>query len=73
MEVNKQEEIEKFNNWIMEMDDKLEPLLAYAEDKGYNLDYSLDSLAIFEEFIKLETSILIITILSLVRDISKQW
>ena len=54
MKVNKQEEIEKFNNWIMEMDDRLEPLLGYAEDKGYSLDYSLDSLAIFEEFVKSE-------------------
>ncbi|MET4141981.1 hypothetical protein [Pedobacter sp. UYP1] len=54
MKVNKEEELEKFEIWLFEMDDRLEPLLDYAEKKGYSLDYSLDSLAIFEKFVESE-------------------
>lgn len=33
------------------MDDRLEPLVDYADKKGYLLDYTLESLSRFEEFV----------------------
>jgi len=54
MKLNKNEEIEKFELWLFEMDNRLEPLVDYAENKGYSLDYSLESLLDFETFILVE-------------------
>lgn len=54
MKFNKEEELEKFELWLFEMDDRLEPLSEYAEKQGYPLDYSLDSLEVFEEFVESE-------------------
>jgi hypothetical protein len=43
-------EREKFEYWLFEMDDVLEPLVAAAASAGYRLDYSLDSLDELEKY-----------------------
>jgi len=54
MKYNVENELEKFEHWLFEMDDRLEPLIEYAESKGFILDYSLESLNDFEIFISNE-------------------
>lgn len=44
-------EREKFEQYLLEMDDVLEEFVAYARDSGVGLDYSLDSLAKLEGMI----------------------
>lgn len=45
-----QEEIDKFEMFIFEMDDVLEEFVEEAEVAGYKLDYSLDSLDTLERY-----------------------
>lgn len=54
MKSNKDTETKKFEQWLFEMDDRLEPLVDYADKKGYLLDYTLESLSRFEEFVAAE-------------------
>ena len=43
---------EEFEVWLATMGDNPDQLIAYAKDKGYQLDYTLDSLDTFKEFVK---------------------
>jgi len=45
------EELEKFQYFLFEMDDVLEPFVATARKGGFQLDYSIDSLLSLEEFL----------------------
>lgn len=45
-----QEELDKFELFLFEMDDVLEPFVEAADSAGYKLDYSLDSLAELERY-----------------------
>lgn len=45
---------EEFEVWLATMGDRPDQLIAYAKDKGYQLDYTLDSLDTFKEFVKSE-------------------
>jgi hypothetical protein len=49
------EELNKFQQFLFEMDDVLEPFLAEANAAGYELDYSLNSLCILEEYLLSKT------------------
>lgn len=44
-------DIEKFQRFVFEMDDVLEVFIAFAESKGFRLDYSISSLGDLELFI----------------------
>jgi hypothetical protein len=44
------EQREKFEHFLIEMDDVLEPFIGGAAAQGYLLDYSLDSLAELERY-----------------------
>ncbi len=46
-----EEDIEKFEMFIFEMDDVLEPFIEEAESKGKLLDYSLESLHALEAYL----------------------
>jgi hypothetical protein len=46
-----QEELEKFEFYVFEMDDVLEPFVAEAKAARYNFDYSLDSLEDLERYL----------------------
>jgi hypothetical protein len=45
------EELEKFQYFLFEMDDVLEPFVAAAQKAGFQLDYSIDSLMSLEQFL----------------------
>jgi hypothetical protein len=45
------EELEKFEHFLFEMDDVLEEFVETASQAGFNLNYSVDSLADLERFI----------------------
>lgn len=45
------EELEKFQYFLFEMDDVLESFIAAAQEAGFQLDYSIDSLSSLERFI----------------------